>query len=268
MSETAINEKFTIPDPVQISFHQFYKEHFDEITKSPPVNRNFSVREEQVQLENGKKIIHLILETKDGKQKSLGDFLPPDIRFSRSNVFNYSPEHKAVNYISERLQYKGSILTVLHEMCHARQGVKPFSLFIGSNMKENQKLSIFFSSIVKKAYLDGRKGIAEAVGKMDDPAIHATVLATLPRDIANTTYQQRAAAERNAWAEALKLGRQLEREGYNVLGEFNNFAQLQTYITFLLASYEFRRAMDDKILTGDAEKTHNRYVFIRHPQAS
>ena len=89
--------------------------------------------------------------------------------------------------------------------------------------------------------------------------LHEIGHALFPKEYAEKVLTYKAKMERNAWTEALKMAQELEKKGFNVLGEFNNLGEIQEFTAFSLTSYEFamkhgQRLVGDPITPGKFTK--------------
>lgn len=253
-----MNEFSEMPNPHDDNFHEFMEAHHGEILNAPATERNYALRTDWS--DNPTKMNIILRSNENNTTVNLVDLLPEGWKFHGWTNFEAQLGEKIVQFDFRRLQNKGFVLSTLHEIAHARQGidVKP----IGSTIKDmsfSEKLKFAFETAIKTALVEARKEMA-IENKTFDPALYTLPEAVLPSSINNKIYEKRAQAERNAWAEALQMSRQLERQGFNVLGEFKGPAEVKAYIDFCLATYEFALSSSQKVFGLADEKTN---LFIK-----
>jgi hypothetical protein len=208
-----------------------------EVFCSKPTNRNFSIL--PLQNENG---LTLLLQ-KLGKTQTedLHKFLPEGDEFIPTWGPQYDPLSHLVGYDPGDLQYKGAALTILHEIGHARI------------YQPHPKTELSF---IKKTLvtLEGLPRLIKADQTLGQRLQHISVLSLetiFPKWFAEICLTYNIKNERNAWAEALKIAKQLEKKGFNVLGEFNNLGEIQEFVAFSLTSYDYAMRFGQQ-LVGDS----------------
>jgi hypothetical protein len=206
-----------------------------EIQMTEPTQRNFSVI--QKQNERG---LSLILSKTDGAQYDLTTLLPEGYTFIISAKEEKDPVAREIHFNPNRLRYRGSILTMLHEIGHARRDEPDPKLALSTTRKTYHVIKMLprLFKMLFVSELEHRK-----------LSNFARDLSFTPK-LANKILDHRAKAERTAWAEALIMASDLEQQGFNVLGEFGSLKKILEYITFTLSTYEYSMRRTQWIL-GD-----------------
>lgn len=201
----------------------------------------------------------IILKRKaDNYSIALSDFLPPGYKFMAGEVFREEVFTHTVFYPKERLKYRGSILSLLHEVGYAHVGEKEPNL---STMGEVRAL-------VETIYRKIRYHNADSSKFPDrvNPRYDMNILA--PLWYKEKEFQLMSQEERGAWAFTLYAARKLQRSGFTVFSWFENFSEIKKYINFCLGSYEIKRYPELKATKGIEGRQYTPDelppLFVRH----
>ncbi|KKW12927.1 MAG: hypothetical protein UY48_C0007G0016 [Candidatus Gottesmanbacteria bacterium GW2011_GWB1_49_7] len=222
---------------------EWYLLKLKEILYSESNKRNF-----QILLFQSEQRLDIVLQKPDRSHTYLQSFLPEGNTFALGDENQYHLRSRTVELNPKDFKYKGSVLRILHEIGHART---------------HSPHPIAELSFLKKTLLilEGIPRFIKAQRALQREPMRGNIWfdAIFPKEYAEKVLTYKAKMERNAWTEALKMAQELEKKGFNVLGEFNNLGEIQEFTAFSLTSYEFamkhgQRLVGDPITPGKFTK--------------
>ncbi|MFH1178418.1 MAG: hypothetical protein V1711_01700 [bacterium] len=218
-------------------------------------NRNF-----EIECQIGEKEANVLLKHKEsGKVIDIGKFLPPNFLLKAGDEFacgrikgENNKDSGSVIFLENSMRFRGSILTLFHEIGHSRQGKRELKITRWDEIKVIVQAihRLLKSFSIKKEFAqneNGKKTITFTLTSLKaDQVIPQRYLDQTSRTAID------AKRERDAWAFALKSLRKLEREGYNVFDGFENAEEIKRFIAINLATYDWK-LIKDKLSKGDIE---------------
>ncbi|MBI3633693.1 MAG: hypothetical protein HY226_05385 [Candidatus Vogelbacteria bacterium] len=216
--------------------------------KSLPDNRTFDV---EITKEPGG--IKVELKNTSSEQKiNLTQFLPPDFRFAQGRRFECRSFAQEVLIPIQDLRYRGSLVKLFHEIGHANEHIEHMP-------PPYEAMGIIYGHI--RSLLNELKNTlnqiaAVAQGKESSKAAHTKPENLLPVWYLDEKSKTQSQAERGAWAFALKSLRKLEKDGFDVFGEFGSVEEIKEYINFALLTYDLEY-LGKKRLAGDKDYVDN-----------
>lgn len=185
-----------------------------------------------------------------GHQFNLRSLLPPDYSFAIEDADAYNAHEHLAKFDPESLQYKGSILSILHEIGHTITH-RPHPVRDLPSLKRNMLI------------LEASKRVVHAkIPKLRPQALEGLAYEMLvPERYVKKVLDHRSSQERDAWAVAIIMAKRLEKEGFNVLGEFNNLRDIQTFVAAQLSTHKYATEFVQKLL-GD---TTTPGLFTKRP---
>ncbi len=207
------------------------QEELDEWVKKTkevvPTDRNFNF-EIKKGVENN---VGLSLRRNDGATINVNSFIPEGVRFQIRDKYLYNDAEKVVGFPEDQLQYRGSLLSLFHEIGHSKTFVMPSYSFIEKVRAEVvNKLNLF--------RIINHQGNLE-VPQLDHllHIINISPEVLYPEDLMEKRLSVHEQNEREAWASGLHSLRDLNSKGYNVFAGFESVKDVQAFIAANLTSY-------------------------------
>lgn len=202
----------------------------------------------------------IILQRKtDNHSIALSDFLPPGYKFMTGKEFAMNEFGQTIFYPKEGLNYRGSVLALLHEVGHAYMGEKE------SNLSTMEEVRALVETIYRKIRYHNAD-LSKFPRGFNNPRYDIDILA--PLWYKANEFQLLSQEERGTWAFALCAARKLQRSGFTVFSGFGNFSEIKKYINFCLGTYEIRRYLEFRATKGIEGKqyTSDEFppLFVRH----
>lgn len=214
---------------------EWARSHKEGITRAISATRGYEIIVEHAKKGN---TIDLVLDNGKGKKRSLSDYFP-------GNQFFYAVEYpiemeadkrKKVGINPKELPYKGSILSVGHEIGHVRHASEKRShaqYLPGLNPLERVKLEAYM--LKKRFEFSGQLSMG------DVSALDVSLTDHFPEWYLRRYFPYQITCERDAWGYAFSMGWDLEKDGFSVMSEFETPQQLWEYMFFHLVTYEIYR---------------------------
>lgn len=223
-----------------------FNEKGKEIEEVIPKERNFDI----YLSESEKGIVITLCHKELPKNKDLREFLPSNHKFALGDSFAYDGEEKTVILPKEKMKFRGSILSLSHEIGHSHKKMEhKISKFDTFKAMVEGVTKIIKSISLKKEYNENKNGTIYQVTSLKSDEI-------IPQWYIDKISRLEAKSERDAWAYALWLLRGLKSEGYDVFAGFENLQQIRTYIDFCLSTYQI-----NAIKTREINKIKSSHPF-------
>lgn len=227
-----------------------YKKYIEFI----PPDRNFTVLAQET--EPGTK--QIVLVSLQGGTRSLNEYLPDKVSFVEGNRFEFRTIRKQITYNPEQLQYRGSVLTALHEIGHAHEKNIPLRRRLPKDLlagvQQNIKSLLSVRPKISRASLGERGSI---------PVLKISGLApeeTLPEWYLDYYTDDSVASERNAWAYALKKAKGLQQDGYDVFAGFSSRDEVLEFINLHLYTHELVRTFKAQQINKDPNYSLSKFT--------
>lgn len=209
-----------------------YESEWQDHKNDNAVNTTLEVREA------GKGVSVILHHPNGGPDIDISTYLPPGFSFRFAENYQENSLHKLVTFPEKTLKYRGGLVSLFHEIGHARENaeevygkqgevvVRQLGAYMQSLLKGATQL---FNSSTREQ--DHAKALASLTG-LGEASVH------LPEWYKDTLVGARGKFERDAWAYALKALNDLQKKGYEVFDGFDSVDQIQRYIDRALLTYE------------------------------
>lgn len=173
-----------------------------------------------------------------GPDIDISTYLPPGFSFKFGENYQENSLQKLVVFPEKNLKNRGGIVSLFHEIGHARENAEEV---YGS------KGEVVIRQLA--AHAEGlMRGAARLFGASTREEDHAKALTSLtglgpaavhlPDWYKDKLVAARGKFERDAWAYALRALNDLHKKGYNVFDGLNSVDEIQRYIDRALLTYE------------------------------
>jgi len=201
-----------------------------------PKERLFDI----VVTETGPNAVSVALKHKTtNKVIDLTDYLPAGCNFEKAENFRYEMVGKKVCFPEERLQYRGSLISLFHEIGHSqdKQGLEITKL---------DNIKAFAGGIYKLIKSIRIEKDQEKSAQIEKNVYRIKCLpaeALMSEEYLDKRIPSDARQERDAWSFSIQSLIKLKKQGFDVFAEFENMDQVLLYIERCLNSYNIDAAI-------------------------
>ncbi len=186
----------------------------------------------------GRNDVDVQLIRDDGHKRSLRSFLPQEYKFQSGLHYQHNRDSSTVFFPEDEVNNKCFLLSLSHEIGHARNSINPFISFIETG---GLMLGAVKYNRAKKAGLDESQ--KDYILKLMPEVIFPDWLLKIRRNVS-------VKDERSAHAKGIRIMRQLNTEGYKVFAGFKK-NEVLSFTNAALTSYN----IGDYAITG--EESHH-----------
>ncbi len=214
-------------------------------------DRNF-----EIEIQEKDKQASIVLKKEDGESRNLSEFLPKGFKFETADTFNINFFRKKVHFDPQTIDQRDFLLSLGHEIGHSRRDkrnlLKRSWTILSAGIQTLSKVLQEVAETAKKT-----RGLSKKEqNKLLDEFTSKTK--SSPESFFPTQFTEKydintAKSERTAWAEGLKILRELSKEGYDVLSGFNSSEEIKVYTAYCLFTHELHN-IKGKLLASGPEK--------------